>query len=91
MHHLFVGVKKDRQQLNVRQADGAYPGVPTQTESLIDILDQHVHSRLIHFATMDIEGYEYVLMKAMLRGGPFHDAGLVFCQLDVELHVPKHT
>ena len=58
---------------------------------------------VVDYSTLDIEGFEYPLLKGLLDGGVFKGssnyaqndqtrisaAGLTFCQMDVEFHTPE--
>ncbi len=44
-------------------------------------MDKFLHSRLVHFATLDIEGAEYGILEELKYGGVFDRAGVVFCQV----------
>ncbi|KAE9547362.1 hypothetical protein FO519_009424 [Halicephalobus sp. NKZ332] len=52
-----------------------------------EILDEYVGQRLVHFVTIDLEGFEYsILEELMTNGGKLSRQGIVFCQIDAELH-----
>ncbi len=47
-------------------------------------------SRVLEFATLDIEGFEYDMLNGLLEStGVLSKAGVIFCQLDVEFHTPS--
>uniref|UniRef100_A0AC35EZC2 Methyltransferase FkbM domain-containing protein n=1 Tax=Panagrolaimus sp. PS1159 TaxID=55785 RepID=A0AC35EZC2_9BILA len=53
------------------------------------ILDDFIESRFIHYLTIDIEGFEYGILRELIGDGEFAKAGIVICQIDAELHNPK--
>jgi len=65
---------------------GGYGNQRVSVRPLHEVLDEFVHSRLIHFATLDIEGVEYPILNELKYGGVFDEAKVIFCQIDVELH-----
>uniref|UniRef100_A0A914WYL2 Methyltransferase FkbM domain-containing protein n=1 Tax=Plectus sambesii TaxID=2011161 RepID=A0A914WYL2_9BILA len=71
--------------MRIRQGTG-YNNIKVRITPLLDVLDLRIGSRLIHFATLDIEGYEYAILNALKFGKKFDKAGVSFCQIDVELH-----
>jgi hypothetical protein len=48
---------------------------------MYSILDEYIGSRLIQFATMDIEGFEYSIMQAFEYAQPIHESNVKFCQV----------
>ncbi len=44
-------------------------------------MDEYIHSRLVHFATLDVEGAEYGILNELKYGGIFDEAGVIFCQV----------
>uniref|UniRef100_A0AC34GPD1 Methyltransferase FkbM domain-containing protein n=1 Tax=Panagrolaimus sp. ES5 TaxID=591445 RepID=A0AC34GPD1_9BILA len=57
--------------------------------SFLRVLDEFVHSRLIHYLSIDIESYEMVILRELIGNGKFVNENITFCQIDVELHDPK--
>uniref|UniRef100_A0A914YGY3 Methyltransferase FkbM domain-containing protein n=1 Tax=Panagrolaimus superbus TaxID=310955 RepID=A0A914YGY3_9BILA len=57
--------------------------------SLPRILDEFVHSRLVHYLSIDIESYEMIVLRELIGNGKFASENIVFCQIDAELHNPK--
>uniref|UniRef100_A0AC35FYS5 Methyltransferase FkbM domain-containing protein n=1 Tax=Panagrolaimus sp. PS1159 TaxID=55785 RepID=A0AC35FYS5_9BILA len=57
--------------------------------SLPRLLDEFVHSRLIHYLSIDIESYEMIILPEILINGKFGNENITFCQIDIELHDPK--
>ncbi|KAI1715878.1 hypothetical protein Ddc_10797 [Ditylenchus destructor] len=51
-----------------------------------NILDQNVGSRLLHYAAIDIEGFEFPMLKEFGDSGQYHINGIVICQMDIEWH-----
>lgn len=39
--------------------------------------------------TIDIEGFEYVILESLINGQKLASQGIVFCQIDAELHHQK--
>uniref|UniRef100_A0A914YDK5 Methyltransferase FkbM domain-containing protein n=1 Tax=Panagrolaimus superbus TaxID=310955 RepID=A0A914YDK5_9BILA len=56
---------------------------------LTKLLDEFVESRFIHYLTIDIEGFEYGILRELIGNGQFAKAGIIICQIDAELHNPK--
>lgn len=52
-------------------------------------MDNFVHSRFLHYLTIDIEGYEYIILESLIGTGKFAKENITFCQIDAELHNPK--
>lgn len=50
------------------------------------LLDDYVGQRLVHYVTIDIEGFEYPLLDQIIPGKKLAVQGIAFCQIDVELH-----
>jgi hypothetical protein len=45
-------------------------------------LDNEVESRLLHYATIDIEGFEFVMLKKFEDLGEYATDGIVICQVN---------
>lgn len=50
-------------------------------ESLLQILDKDIGSRIIHYGTIDIEGYEFPILKEFEDFGRYHSNGVAVCQV----------
>lgn len=48
---------------------------------MYSILDKHIGSRLISFATLDIEGFEYTILDAFKYEQPIDTSDVQFCQV----------
>ncbi|KAK0394986.1 hypothetical protein QR680_001045 [Steinernema hermaphroditum] len=81
-----VGPTSDNLPMKVRNEKGGYDTVTLHIEPLSKLLDQFVQTRLIHYATLDIEGFEFPILESMRTDGVIHKENVVLCQLDVELH-----
>uniref|UniRef100_A0A914DMI0 Methyltransferase FkbM domain-containing protein n=1 Tax=Acrobeloides nanus TaxID=290746 RepID=A0A914DMI0_9BILA len=57
-----------------------------QIRAMHKLLDEYVGSRIIHFATFDIEGYEKKLIDGIMYQGNITKNNVIFCQIDWELH-----
>jgi hypothetical protein len=57
--------------------------------SLPKVLDEFVHSRLVHYLSIDIESYEMIILQELIGTGKFANGNITFCQIDAELHNPK--
>ncbi|KAI1697262.1 hypothetical protein DdX_18582 [Ditylenchus destructor] len=53
---------------------------------IFQILDQDVGNRLMHYAAIDIEGFEFPMLKEFGDSGEYHINGVVICQMDIEWH-----
>lgn len=58
--------------------------------SLPNLLENEIGSKLIHYLSIDTEGYEYIILKELVGTGKFARSGIEFCQIDAELHNPKY-
>lgn len=59
----------------------------TQAVHALDsVLDDYLGTRVVQFATLDIEGNEYHILDKLRNGEILQKKKVVFCQLDVELH-----
>jgi hypothetical protein len=75
--------------MRLRKGTG-YKNVIVPITPMHELLDEHVGSRLIHFSTLDIEGFEYPILDALKYGKPIESTGVRFCQIDVELHAEEN-
>ena len=54
---------------------------------LSELLDKYLGQRLVHFITIDLEGFEYSILEELFdNNGKLSKQGIVFCQIDAELH-----
>ena len=51
-----------------------------------ELLDSYVGQRLVHYMTIDIEGFEYSILNEILPGRKLASQEISFCQIDAELH-----
>lgn len=58
--------------------------------SLLELMDKEIGSRLIHYLSIDTEGYEYIILNSLVGNGTFAKSGIEFCQIDAELHNPSY-
>ena len=54
--------------------------------SLTSILDAFVHSRFLHYLTIDLEGFEYGILEDLVGDGKLAHDNITICQIDAELH-----
>lgn len=80
-----VGVNSGVFTLTVREGIHYYEKNVTVLR-LTDILDKYLGKRIVHYLTIDIEGFEYSILKEILTGRILANEGIVFCQIDAELH-----
>ena len=57
--------------------------------SFVALLDISVGQRLIHYVTIDLEGFEYSILRELLPGGVLDEQGVTFCQINVKFHNSK--
>uniref|UniRef100_A0A914YDL5 Methyltransferase FkbM domain-containing protein n=1 Tax=Panagrolaimus superbus TaxID=310955 RepID=A0A914YDL5_9BILA len=71
--------------------NGTYTEKEFKVLSLTTVLDEYIHSRFVHYLTIDIEGFEYKILEQLVGNGKFtkEKSGIVFCQIDAELHSPE--
>uniref|UniRef100_A0A914W3X3 Methyltransferase FkbM domain-containing protein n=1 Tax=Plectus sambesii TaxID=2011161 RepID=A0A914W3X3_9BILA len=86
---LAIGIKPGNLTMRLRKGTG-YKNVIVPITPMFQVLDDHVGSRLVHFATLDIEGFEYPILDALKHGKPIESTGVRFCQIDVELHAEEN-
>lgn len=63
-----------------------YVDEPVLVVPMHELVDKYVGSRLIHYATMDIGGFEYSILDALKYRMPIEVMGVEFCQIDAELY-----
>uniref|UniRef100_A0A914XJU9 Methyltransferase FkbM domain-containing protein n=1 Tax=Plectus sambesii TaxID=2011161 RepID=A0A914XJU9_9BILA len=84
---LAVGIKPGNLMMRLRQNTGMrYKNKQVPVTPMHQVLDEYIGSRLVHFATLDIEGFEYKILDSLKHGKPIESTGVRFCQIDVELH-----
>ena len=54
---------------------------------MAEILDKFVGSRIVHYMTIDIEGFEYPILEGLMRGKLLAEQGIVFCQVSAVLRL----
>uniref|UniRef100_A0A914VKT7 Methyltransferase FkbM domain-containing protein n=1 Tax=Plectus sambesii TaxID=2011161 RepID=A0A914VKT7_9BILA len=86
---LAIGIKPGNLSMRLRKGN-SYKNVNVPITPMFQLLDDNVGSRLIHFATLDIEGFEYPIIDALKYGKPIESTGVRFCQIDIELHAENH-
>lgn len=47
------------------------------------ILDEYVGNRLVHYASIDIDGYEFPLLRELEDDGQYHQDFIVMCQVAI--------
>ena len=52
---------------------------------MAEILDKYVGTRLVHYMTIDIEGFEYGILEELLRGKILAEQGIAFCQVRIQI------
>jgi hypothetical protein len=45
------------------------------------LLDEYIGSKIIHFASFDIEGMEQFLIEGLIFNGTLTRQGVIFCQV----------
>uniref|UniRef100_A0A914QP01 Methyltransferase FkbM domain-containing protein n=1 Tax=Panagrolaimus davidi TaxID=227884 RepID=A0A914QP01_9BILA len=73
------------------KVNGTYIEQNFKVLSLTTVLDKYIHSRFVHYLTIDIEGFEYKILEQLVGSGNLTEekTGIVFCQIDAELHNPQ--
>uniref|UniRef100_A0AC34F6Y5 Methyltransferase FkbM domain-containing protein n=1 Tax=Panagrolaimus sp. ES5 TaxID=591445 RepID=A0AC34F6Y5_9BILA len=83
-----VGTENSDIQLTVL-ANGSYVHKSTKVITLTKFMDEFMHSRFLHYLTIDIEGLEYLILQELVNNGKFAQDNITICQIDAELHNPK--
>uniref|UniRef100_A0A914PMX8 Methyltransferase FkbM domain-containing protein n=1 Tax=Panagrolaimus davidi TaxID=227884 RepID=A0A914PMX8_9BILA len=83
-----VGIEDTNIDLTV-MINGSYTKKVMKVVSLTNLLDDLVKTRFVHYLTIDIEGFEYIILRELVGNGKFAHSDIVFCQIDAELHHPK--
>lgn len=83
-----VGVYPNKSDLVIRNNNGkGYHHETLMVVPLHELLDQYLHTRTVHFATLDIEGFEMPILKSLLFPKQLlYRQNITFCQLDIEFH-----
>uniref|UniRef100_A0A914W7N9 Methyltransferase FkbM domain-containing protein n=1 Tax=Plectus sambesii TaxID=2011161 RepID=A0A914W7N9_9BILA len=84
-----IGIKAGNFTMRLLKKNG-YVDVLVPVTPLHQVLDEFIGSRLIHFSTLDIEGFEYSILESLKYGKPIESMGVRFCQIDAELHSLEH-
>ena len=67
-----------------------YPERNVTVHALPEVLDKYINQRLVHFATIDLGGFEYTILEELFDNlGNLSRQGVVFCQIEAELHQLK--
>jgi len=74
------------QQGNMQQHKNKYSNIVVPVKPLAEVLDQYVNARILHFATLDIEGGEIEILRSLQKGELLDKEKVIFCQMDVEIH-----
>uniref|UniRef100_A0AC34F5J2 Methyltransferase FkbM domain-containing protein n=1 Tax=Panagrolaimus sp. ES5 TaxID=591445 RepID=A0AC34F5J2_9BILA len=83
-----VGVKSGNFTLTIRKNE-SYHDETVKVFAFPKLLDKFVKSRLVQYMTIDIEGFEFGILEALLPSKKLHKEGITFCQIDAELHFNK--
>ncbi|KAI1715906.1 hypothetical protein Ddc_10827 [Ditylenchus destructor] len=67
-----------------------FDGLPVpnnlKMKNFVKILDQDVGRRFMHYASIDIDGWEFPMLKEFGDSGQYSLNGVVICQMDIEWH-----
>uniref|UniRef100_A0A914R4M5 Methyltransferase FkbM domain-containing protein n=1 Tax=Panagrolaimus davidi TaxID=227884 RepID=A0A914R4M5_9BILA len=85
-----VGLEDAETKLTILDK-GKYISKTMKVVEFTKLLDEFVGSRFIHYLTIDIEGFEYGILRELINNGQFAKAGITICQIDAELHNPKFS
>ncbi|KAE9548165.1 hypothetical protein FO519_008626 [Halicephalobus sp. NKZ332] len=80
-----VGVENGTFKLTVREGKNYYKK-EVQVLAMSNLLDKYLGTRKVQYMTIDIEGFEYFILEALIGGQKLAEEGVVFCQIDAELH-----
>lgn len=80
-----VGVENGTFELTVREGRKYYKK-EVQVLAMAELLDAYLGTRKVHYMTIDIEGFEYFILEALIGGQKLSEQGVAFCQIDAELH-----
>uniref|UniRef100_A0A914YD84 Methyltransferase FkbM domain-containing protein n=1 Tax=Panagrolaimus superbus TaxID=310955 RepID=A0A914YD84_9BILA len=83
---MVLGTRKQRTLFLTVRTNTTYHEKKVKVYALSDLLDKFVKSRLVQYMTIDIEGFEYGILEALLRSKKLYNEGVTFCQIDAELH-----
>uniref|UniRef100_A0A914PDT5 Methyltransferase FkbM domain-containing protein n=1 Tax=Panagrolaimus davidi TaxID=227884 RepID=A0A914PDT5_9BILA len=74
-----VGAVNGSFNITVREGK-KYKIIQMPVIALSDLLDKFLQTRIIHFMTIDIEGFEFNILQELLQNRILHNKGIVFCQ-----------
>uniref|UniRef100_A0A914PPU6 Methyltransferase FkbM domain-containing protein n=1 Tax=Panagrolaimus davidi TaxID=227884 RepID=A0A914PPU6_9BILA len=69
-----VGIEDGEIELSVFE-NKKYTVVKRKVISLTNLLDNYPHSRTLHYLTIDIEGYEHIILAELVGSGKFAKDG----------------
>lgn len=75
-----VGVKVSNLSIRLYNANGYYNEI-VPVLPLDEVLEQHVGTKTIEFASIDLEGAEIPILDALKYDGRLTNAGVTFCQV----------
>uniref|UniRef100_A0A914ZB09 Methyltransferase FkbM domain-containing protein n=1 Tax=Panagrolaimus superbus TaxID=310955 RepID=A0A914ZB09_9BILA len=75
-----VGVKNETTELILRTKTN-YKQTKVEVLALPYLLDKFVQARQIHYMTIDIEGFEFGILEALLPQNKLYKENIVFCQV----------
>uniref|UniRef100_A0A914E1V9 Methyltransferase FkbM domain-containing protein n=1 Tax=Acrobeloides nanus TaxID=290746 RepID=A0A914E1V9_9BILA len=81
-----VGIEASTIPLIIRDDTNSYVTKNVSVIPLEKLLDRFLHTRTVHYMTIDIEGFEYSILNELLPGKAFAKQNVTFCQIDAELH-----
>uniref|UniRef100_A0AC34G4X6 Methyltransferase FkbM domain-containing protein n=1 Tax=Panagrolaimus sp. ES5 TaxID=591445 RepID=A0AC34G4X6_9BILA len=74
-----VGAVSESFNITVRKGK-RYKIIKMPVLSMADMLDKFLQTRVIHYLTIDIEGFEFSILQELLQGRILQKQGIVFCQ-----------
>uniref|UniRef100_A0A7E4VAW0 Methyltransf_21 domain-containing protein n=1 Tax=Panagrellus redivivus TaxID=6233 RepID=A0A7E4VAW0_PANRE len=80
-----VGVRNQTIDLVLRKGI-KYVHRDIEVVAMQNLLDAYLGTRFVHYATIDIEGAEYPILKSLLNANTLYNEGIDICQIDAELH-----
>uniref|UniRef100_A0AC35EYI7 Methyltransferase FkbM domain-containing protein n=1 Tax=Panagrolaimus sp. PS1159 TaxID=55785 RepID=A0AC35EYI7_9BILA len=75
-----VGVTSENVTLTVRKIE-RYHNETIKVFAFSELLDNFVKSRLVHYMTIDIEGFEFGILEALLPSKKLYKEGITLCQV----------
>jgi hypothetical protein len=73
----FLGVSSGSLTMRLRIGN-KYELRPVPIIPLNEAVEHHLHTRHLHYATVDIEGYEYPILRAMQFNGEFNCTSILY-------------